>query len=901
MMNLAIEQVGCDKVLVVDDDPEERFATCRILRKAGYEVEEANSGPDAIDKVRETTPDLLLLDVVMPGMDGFETCRTIKADRHFDEVFVVLISSYKTTPEHQAKGLDAGADGFICRPYHSAEFVSRIRSMMRIKAAEKELRLQRQWLRVTLSSIGDALIATDDEERILFMNSVAEELTGWTIEEASRKRIGEVFDIVDGTTERPVMGPVGRVLKEGSVILLDDNTLLVAKNRQRKSIADSAAPIRDEAGKVTGAVLVFRDVTEKRLSDEKLSEAVRNWEAVFAAIGQMALIIDPHHGVVDANDVALAKTGFAREQIIGKKCFEILHGATRPPPDCPMVKALASGYQESGATPLQSLEGEYLVSCTPVRGAKGDIARFIHIATDISDLRQVEKELVESEQKYRMLFKSASDAIFLVDVETLDILDANESASMMYDYDLREFSVLKATDLSSEIDRTIEAIMLGSPTEIPIRYHRKKDGTVFPVEVASVFFPLKGRRVVLASVRDISQRLRFEQEREALEMQLRQSQKLEAIGTLASGIAHDFNNILSSIMGFSELSLDMVEKGSDLEDNLLEIHAGGERAKDLVKQILTFARRTPEQKAKPIRVGPIAEEVTTFLRSSLPKSVELSCHVECDSLVLADPSQVHQVLMNLCANASQAMEKEGGELTLHVSGVNLDESYNKVFPELMTGDYVKVTVSDTGPGIPEDIRDSVFEPYFTTRESGEGTGLGLAMVHGIVKRHQGHIRVRSRLGEGTSFDVYLPVTDQPAEERQYVEGDLPEGNERILLVDDEPPVAKMGAQILGRLGYHVTKHTSSSEALEAFRTAPDDFDLVITDLTMPELSGERFAAEVKRIRPDIPVVLCTGYGKKISDERAREIGIAALVQKPFARSELAGTVREVLDAVRGDR
>ncbi len=386
-------------------------------------------------------------------------------------------------------------------------------------------------------------------------------------------------------------------------------------------------------------------------------------------------------------------------------------------------------------------------------------------------------------------------------------------------------------------------------------------------------------------------------EQKKMEGQLQQAQKLESIGNLAGGIAHDFNNILSSIIGYTELALDDVQKGSNIEDNLQEVYTAGKRAKDLVKQILAFARQSDEER-KPVRVDTIAKEVLTLIRSTIPTTIEVKEKIESRSLIMGNPSQVHQLFMNLCTNAAQAMENTGGILEIRLT----DEKHNDSSSTLLglnAGNYMKITVSDTGSGISPDIIGSIFEPYFTTKGVGEGTGMGLAMVHGLVETYGGEITVDSELGQGTTFSIYLPVTKKSESCRQYEKEALPSGTDRILLVDDELPIVKMGSQVLERLGYRVTIRTSSFEALELFRSKPDDFDLVITDMTMPNMTGDKLAIEMKKIRPEIPVILCTGYSKKVSDETASEIGIKAFAYKPIVKADLAKTVRKVLDEAKG--
>tara|TARA_B100000614_G_scaffold260153_1_gene286361 strand:- start:1114 stop:2265 length:1152 start_codon:yes stop_codon:yes gene_type:complete len=367
---------------------------------------------------------------------------------------------------------------------------------------------------------------------------------------------------------------------------------------------------------------------------------------------------------------------------------------------------------------------------------------------------------------------------------------------------------------------------------------------------------------------------------------------MESIGNLAGGIAHDFNNILTSIIGFTELALTETKKGSSLEDSLQEVYAAGKRAKDLVKQILAFARRSDE-KTRPIQPAIVAKEVVKFIRSAIPTTVEIRQDIHSESWIMGNATQVHQVLMNLCTNAAHALEDRGGILEIGVTDRFFDSK--DVPPDLSNGDYVEIKVSDTGVGIAPDILDSIFEPYFTTKGHGEGTGMGLAMAQGVVEGYGGKITVHSELGKGSTFRIYLPATKKQQAIAPYVKEKLPKGTEHILFVDDETAITKMGSQMLERLGYRVSCRTDSTGALALFRAKPDTFDLVITDMTMPKLTGDMLAVELMQIRPDIPVILCTGYSKKVSDRTASQIGIKAFAYKPMVMSDLAQTVRKVLD------
>jgi len=350
---------------------------------------------------------------------------------------------------------------------------------------------------------------------------------------------------------------------------------------------------------------------------------------------------------------------------------------------------------------------------------------------------------------------------------------------------------------------------------------------------------------------------------------------------------------LTSIFGYTELALLDVEKNTMIEEYLHEVFAAGKRAQSLVKQILTFARQSDEE-LTPLKVSLPAKEALKFLRSSIPATIEIRQHIESDSLVMGNSTQLHQIFMNLCTNAAQAMEKEGGILEVGVKDVQLDENFTRQYPDLEPGRHIKISVSDEGAGIAPDRLDSIFEPYYTTKAPGEGTGMGLAIIHGIVKSCGGEIIVESEVGKGTVFTIYLPVIKARSESHPYEKDTLLFGNERVLFVDDEDSITRMESRILEQLGYSVTTRTSSLEALELFRAKPDDFDLVITDMTMPNMNGDKLAAQLVAIRPDIPVILCTGYSKNISDDSAAKFGIKALVYKPIARVDLSKTIRKVL-------
>jgi signal transduction histidine kinase len=395
--------------------------------------------------------------------------------------------------------------------------------------------------------------------------------------------------------------------------------------------------------------------------------------------------------------------------------------------------------------------------------------------------------------------------------------------------------------------------------------------------------------------KEIEEHHRAQKEKSLVEAQLRQAQKMEAVGTLTGGIAHDFNNMLSIIIGNAELALSDIPDWNPTHEFLEEIHLASLRAKDVIRQLLSFSRKTQGQR-KVMDISPVIKETMKMLRATIPTSVEFREDVSGNlSSVLADPTQISQVMMNLCTNAAHAMEDEGGVLQVNLEDVEIEEDKALPHPDLDLAHYVKLVVKDTGQGIRTSVLDRIFDPYFTTKDVGKGTGLGLSVVHGIVKGHNGHIWVESTLGKGTAFEIFFPALDEGQDREEKAVEDLPEGSETILFVDDEPSMVELNQRRLERFGYKVIPETDASKALEMFRVNPGQFDLVITDMTMPKMTGDKLAGEMLKIRPNMPIILCTGYSQKMSSHRAREIGIRKYLQKPIEMGPLVRSVREVLD------
>ena len=541
-------------------------------------------------------------------------------------------------------------------------------------------------------------------------------------------------------------------------------------------------------------------------------------------------------------------------------------------------------------------------SVTLITDAAGNPTGFRGIARDITDRKQAEKDLRESEEKYRQLVNYAPAGIYEVDFTKGKLVSVNDVMSEYTGYSKDELLNMSAPDfLTPESQKQMQdrmaRLMKGERIYGSAEYKaRTKDGREFWMLVNARYFYDKYGKLQSAMVvaHDITDRKRAQEEKERLEDRLQQAQKMEAIGTLAGGIAHDFNNILSVIIGYTELILMNGNVEAEVKQNLKEIFNASKHARDMVKQILAFSRQS-KQERKPIQVAHIVKEAIKMLRASLPATILIQQQIEKDTgIIEADPTQIHQVLMNLCTNAAHAMNGEDGVLKISLSNVQLDHKALEMAPDLQPGSYLKLSVSDTGHGIAPDAYEKIFDPYFTTKKKEEGTGLGLAVVQGIVKSHNGAVTVESEVGKGATFDVYLPVIMRKLTAEEEIATPLPMGHECILLVDDEQPLVEIGKQMLQRLGYTVDTRTSSIEALALFKANPDRFDLVITDIVMPNMTGETLAEKMMDIRSDIPVILCTGYSEKITRKQASEMGIQSFLMKPLVMRDLATTVRQAL-------
>jgi PAS domain S-box-containing protein len=517
------------------------------------------------------------------------------------------------------------------------------------------------------------------------------------------------------------------------------------------------------------------------------------------------------------------------------------------------------------------------------------------LINDISERKTAEAALRDSEERFRTLFDLSPQPIFLSELDTGRIISVNSKFCEMSGYEREE--VLNRTSIQMGFfdEQTRREFISHLEEDGEINglegKYAIKDGTKIHVLQYCKILEIKKQKIIFIIIFDIT-------EKKQMEARLAQAQKMEAIGTLAGGIAHDFNNILTIVVGNAELVQDDIPQTDPVHRKLQNILDASFRARDVVTQLLSFSRSADDEKL-PLKIDNIVKESVRLLRATIPKNIDIRQEITNGTgAILANPSHINQLMINLCTNAAQAM-RAGGMLEISLKSISIDDRDASNFAALNPGRHVLLSVKDTGTGIDPDIRERIFEPYFTTREFGQGHGLGLSVVHGIVKNLGGEIVIDSVSGKGTRIDIYLPGVDTgfsgPKEKEITPRVIRPGKRKKLLFVDDEELIVEIAHQLLENLGYAVESTTSAIEAFELFRSKPDYFDLVITDMTMPKLNGDQLIKNILSIRPDMPTVLCTGYNELISEETAIELGAKAFLMKPLRRDGMSKTIKDVLN------
>lgn len=643
-------------------------------------------------------------------------------------------------------------------------------------------------------------------------------------------------------------------------------------------------------------LVAVSDVSEQKDIEAAVIHAKQEWEQTFDAVLDPMALIDDQSRVVRVNRALADRLGVSPRECLGKRCYELIHGDSQRPADCPHSNRFENGrshYQLERFEPR--LDGYFVTTVTPFNKPGSDQQWSVHVFHDITRRREMEEALRIREGRFRAFAENTADVTTIISQGIFRYL--SPAIRGMLDIHADELVnrspelVIHPEDWPSHARHLEHAIQMpGVSLMLPEVRFRHRDGQWVSMDAKATYMPdTPGVEGLVVVYRDIT-------EKKQMAFQLQQSLKLESIGRLAGGVAHEFNNILGIIIGNTELALDDLPEGSTGKLFLKEIQAAGFRAREVVRQLLKFSRRTPAER-KPISIAPLITETLRLMRASIPTRIEIKSRIPVPhETISADPTQIRQVLVHLCNNAFQAMEAKGGRLEITVENVTLNAAtVGARFPDLEPGRYVELTVKDSGHGIAPEMLDHIFDPYFSTRDIGKSSGMGLAVAQGIVKSHDGAITVESAPGEGSVFRVYLPVVRSQAVTERAVETPSPGRGEHILLVDDESVLLRTVKLMLERLGYQVEAFQNPLEALAQFTATPDRFDLVMTDLTMPEMDGQILAKKLLAIRPSLPIIICSGYTDRIAAETLEHLKTARALSKPVDGKGLATALRSALN------
>lgn len=771
------------------------------------------------------------------------------------------------------------------------------------RQAEEALRLSEGRFRALIETIPYGIQEVDTSGIITFANPAHMKIYGYSGQELIGRA---VFDLAAGQDDR-------RQLREHFENILsrqpDPAPLFGTHATKDGSLIQTQVDWnykRDVHGRVTGLITVISDITHRKQTQKALRDNLQFMNTMIDTIPNPVFYKSADGTFWGCNPAYARTLGLEREQILGRRLTD-LSGLSFSDmaehyhqQDLQLICNPGICTQEEQVLCSDGILRHYVLFKATFQDTEGQVAGLVGIMLDISERKTMEKQLKESKALFDAFMHHLPGPAFIKDLQgryifvnsafvQLTATQASEPIGLTADQVWESKTARQMQQQDQSVLRSQAAANSLETVQLADQEKRYLLTTRFPIFQDESLSALGGVSI------DVTERTRADEQRRQLERQLQQVQKMEALGTLAGGIAHDFNNILASIIGYTQIAAADTPKDSGTYPFLERVLEAGERARLLVKQILTFSRQS-EIEPKPVQVKLIVKEVLKLLRSSLPPRVEVIQQIASDAAVMADPVQIHQVMMNLCTNAGYAMREKGGKLTVALEQLVLDEQFTKQHSELQPGDYLRLTVSDTGTGIAPEHLPRIFDPFFTTKPKGEGTGMGLSVVHGIVASLKGTICVDSAPGLGTRFDIYLPVIAMRADDAAIMnQHPLPPGKETLLVVDDDPYQTNMLRHMLGLLGYTVDTCNRGEQAVALFEKDPQRFDLVISDMMMPQMSGDELARNLLRIRPDVPIILCTGHSEQINEAEAEKMGLAAFIFKPLVMEKLAVLIRRILD------
>jgi PAS domain S-box-containing protein len=900
------------KILVIDDRQDNLLAIEALLDHLipSCQVFTAQSGMEGIELAQEEMPDTILLDIQMPMMNGYEVCKKLKSYEETKDIPIILVTAIETDTQSRVKGLKIGADAFVAKPIDEVELAAQVNVMLRIKQSRGQLEAEKEDLEERELERTKALRDSEEKLRLLFEGT--HDLIALTNHNS--------LPIWANPAWKKIFGSQLNKQKEHFILIHSDDLEkvksswqeMIDSNGEIKNLEYRVMSLRGSYKTLETTVhpatignqnlfyMIAHDITERKQVEEALKRSEERYRSLMDVMTSVVWSTDAVGKMVTPQNSWEKYTGMVWKSYRSWGWLDAFQPEDREEfKDC-WTESLGTSSLfeiETRAWSNEANEYHYVIArAVPIKTPDGEVREWVGTVTDIHQQKLAEKTLLENEERYRTITENSPDVILRYDkelrhvyvspnIKTLSGKTAEEYIGKTHEQLGYSNRVLHTCEKA--IRKTFKT---GQQQEVEYDYHTP-DGVIFVNLRLKPEYSHNGDGTVESVIgvsRDVTGRKR-------LEDQLRQAQKMEAIGTLAGGIAHDFNNILGIILGYTELTLEETPPNTIQHENLKQVFSATNRASELVKQILAFSRKSEKEK-RPVYVSQIAKEVLKMIRSTLPSTIDIHSSIANKTgLVMANPTQIHQVLMNLCTNAGHAMRENGGLLELILDEMELNQDlYNQ--RGLTAGKYMHLTVTDSGHGMKPGVMERIFEPYFTTKKTGEGTGMGLSVVHGIIKSHNGDISVASQEGRGTTFDVFLPLSETRDLPKVKAVESVNGGSEHILFVDDEKDLVDMGKQMLEKMGYKVTVRTSSIEVLEAFRQDPAKFDLVITDQTMPNMTGTQLTRELLKIRPNLPVILCTGFSETVSKENYKTLGIRSFVMKPIIKNEISKIIREVLES-----
>ncbi|MGQ9688830.1 MAG: PAS domain S-box protein [Desulfobaccales bacterium] len=766
----------------------------------------------------------------------------------------------------------------------------------------QEIQREKDFTEKILGRSEEGVAGFDQDFVLTVWNPAMERFTGLPKAAALGKNLFRVLPFLQELDAKsPLLGSGGR-----RGLLDQQHPVKLTPAGPEGFYAGQVAPLLNESGEVSGGVLIIRDLTAAKRVETALKTQQSLLEGVMASVEEGIAILDRNLTFVRINPTI--EKWFAHDlPLVGKTCYAVIHGTLDPCENCPALRTLVSGEPAHQVTskwgPDTTEAGKVDLFSYPLKDPRtGDTVGVILRILDLSAKLTTEETLKENHERLKLVLHNLPVVLGrLYPDGTADFLEDN--VEQLTGYSSKEFApggrpwteVILEEDQEQVRKAFLHALGTDRTYVRQYRIRSKAGRLIWLQESGQITCDAQGRALYSDIVLlDITERKQAEEMRPQFEAQLRQAQRMDAIGSLAGGIAHDFNNILGVMLGYTEMALMSLKEDDGLKRRLQQVLKAGKRGKELVAQILSFSRPSPQER-KPVHLSAVIKETLNMLRATLPATIELKMRLEEDQdVILADSTQMHQVIINMCANAAHAMREKGGVLEISLKPVNLDAKAAAHFHGLSPGPHVRLSVKDTGHGMDRDTLEKIFDPFFTTKKMEEGTGMGLAVVHGIIKAHKGAITVQSKVGKGSEFQIYLPRVEAAAVPGGVEAAVVENGQERLLFVDDEEWLVDMWKEILESLGYRMTVTTKPLEALRLFQERPGDFDLVILDQTMPQMTGLELAQELIAVRPQIPIILVTGFSQLVTPEKAKKAGIREYIMKPLSISELTNAISKAL-------